>query len=47
MASAWGGSAGESRDDEFDVADDDDELGLIDVGNLRGRNGEQSGAQGG
>ena len=34
MASAWGGSAGEYRDDELDVVDDDD-LGLIDVDDLR------------
>lgn len=36
MGSAWGGSPGEYRDDEFDVVDDD-ELGLIDVDDLRGR----------
>jgi hypothetical protein len=34
VASAWGGSAGEYRDDELDVVDDD-ELGLIDVDDLR------------
>ena len=34
VASAWGGFAGEYRDDEFDVVDDDD-LGLVAVDDLR------------
>ena len=33
VASAWGGFAGEYRDDEFDVVDDD--LGPVDVDDLR------------
>ena len=34
MASAWGGSSAEYRDDEFDVVDDDG-LGPVDVDDLR------------
>jgi hypothetical protein len=34
VASAWGGSPAEYRDDEFDVVDDDG-LGLIGVDDLR------------
>jgi hypothetical protein len=39
VALAWGGAVGKYRDDELDVVDDD-ELGLIYVGFLGGRDGD-------
>jgi hypothetical protein len=36
VASVWGGSPTEYRDDEFDVVDDDG-LGLVDTDDLCGR----------